>query len=517
MDLAGSSTFHNEVSGTYQSGAYAYVGDGNAFTNQGNITPGGSGTIQTTAITGNYTQEASGTYTVDADWNLATADVLNVSGTAQLAGTVVVIPANFPSTAGLTQEFLILHADGGTTDDGIAATDTAAVDYEVVFDPNRYDVYLQATINFLGVGTTSLNPNQTAIAENINAIVGAGTPAAFAPVTNALMALPTQETLANALDQLSPEIYSYAAIETLYAAEQFSSDLLSCRVADGDGASFIREGQCIWARGRARFLDLDHTTDNIGADATVGSFSAGAQVALAPDWKLGFAAGYDNISLSTGNHASADGDRANVGAALKYNPGPLLLAAVVSGGRSSFDTTRPLSFGGFTAEVTGDSDINHVSGLLHAAYLVNLGDWYLKPQVSGSVTRLDLHGLSETGGGGAALLVAGKSDTAFSVSPALEIGSELPLGGISVLRPFLKAGVTWRDDDNLDITAAFAAAPAGIGSFTVNSALDDVLADVSAGFDIVNGDGAALRVQYDGRFGEDTTQNSGSIKGSVPF
>ena len=62
---------------------------------------------------------------------------------------------------------------------------------------------LSATINFLGVGVGGLNPNQTAIAENLNGIQLAGGSPAMAPLLLALMSLPTQQSLANALDQLS--------------------------------------------------------------------------------------------------------------------------------------------------------------------------------------------------------------------------------------------------------------------------------------------------------------------------
>lgn len=281
------------------------------------LTPGGAGAVQTTAVTGNLTQSDTGTCTVDANWATSAADRVNVSGSATLDGTVVVILQNFPTTAGLTNQFLILSATNGATDVGITAQDTATVDYDVVFDPNGRDVYLMALINFLGVGTGGLNPNQTGIAENINAIITAGGAPGFSPVANALMTLPTQAALANALDQLSAEIYGYEKIDALFAAEQFSSDLMSCRVANGDGAAVIREGQCIWARARARFVEFDGTANNIGADSTVGSFSGGGQLAVAPDWRLAFAAGYDTASLSTGTGASSDGDRANVGAALK--------------------------------------------------------------------------------------------------------------------------------------------------------------------------------------------------------
>ena len=369
----------------------------------------------------------------------------------------------------------------------------------------------------MGVGTGGLNPNQTAIAQNINEIVAAGGSPGFSPIAQALMTLPTQGALANALDQLSPEIYNYEKIDTLFAAEQFSSDLLSCRVADGSGYSFIHEGQCIWARARARFLDLDTTANNIGADSTTGSFSGGAQVAVAADWRLGFAAGYDTTWLDTGTGASAEGDRANIGAVLKYNPGPLLVVGAVSGGWSSFDTTRNMAFGGFAGQASGDSDVDYFAGRVQIAYLLEAAGWYLKPMVDGTATQLDFDGVNEAGGGGAALIVASDSDTIFAVSPALEIGSEFRFSQMSVLRPFIRAGVTWRDGDDLGLNGQFAAAPVGVAAFATSTALDEVLADVSAGFDLINTDGAALRLQYDGRFGDETQQNSASIKGSVPF
>jgi uncharacterized protein with beta-barrel porin domain len=378
------------------------------------------------------------------------------------------------------------------------------------------DLAFMAVFGPAGLVVDGLNPNQTAIAQNINGAIADGGSPDFAPLAMTLMGLPAGQ-LPGALDQLSPEIYNYQKIETLYAAEQFSSDLLSCRVADGSGNAIIREGQCLWARARARFLDLDTTGQNIGADSTVGSFSAGGQVALGHDVRLGFATGYDTISLGTGTGASAEGERANVGAVAKYNPGPLLLAAAVTGGWSDYDTTRNMAFGGFAGQASGDSDVDYVQGRLHAAYLIQQSGWYAKPLVDATLTELDFDGGTETDGGGAALIVASDSDTYWAISPALEIGSEYRLSALSVLRPFLRGGVTWRDGDNVDLSAAFAAAPAGVGQFTINTAVDDVLADVAAGVDVINTSGAVLRLQYDGRFGEETQQNSASIKGSVPF
>lgn len=507
----GTNAFDNEADGIFRSAAIADLGGG-TLTNDGLMTPGGSGTIQTTALTGDLEQNPGGTYAVDINGGTGNADLLAVSGGAELAGTVVAFAQNLSS--GFSQ-FLIVSAAGGATDSGITATDTATVDYSVWFDPNGDDVYLTADVDFLGSG--ALNANQTSIAANLNAITAGGVPAGLSPVTNALTTLPTQGALAAALDQLSPEIYNYAKIETLFASEQFSSDLMSCRVNDGSGNAFIREGQCIWARARARFLDLDATSANIGADTTIGSFSAGGQVVLAPDWRLGFAAGYDNVSLDMPTGAKAEGDRANVGAVLKYNPGPFLFAAAVSGGWTDYDVARSMAFGGFAATADSDASIDYVAGRLHGAYLISQGDWYVKPQVDATVTSIDLGGLSESGGGGAALNVHGSSQSIFAISPAVEFGGQLPFSAAAVLRPFVRGGVTWRDGDNLGLDAGFAAAGPGNAGFTINTALDEVLADVSAGFDIINTDGAVLRLQYDGRFGEETSQNGASVRGSIPF
>jgi len=507
----GANAFNNHASGIFNIGNSAYVGTG-TLTNDGIVSPHGAGTIGQSTVTGNYVQSASGKLVVDADWSAAGADLLNVTGNATLAGTVIVIPHNSPLKSGANAPLQIVGTTGSVTNAGMTAQDTATVDYSLQFDPQA--VYLTAFVDFRGIGG-GLNRNQTAIGTAVNTLTSGGTPAPFLPVTNALMTLPTGAALANAYDQLSPEVYNYEKIDTLFAAEQFSADLMSCKVDDAGGYAFIREGQCIWARARARFLDLGTTRDSIGADTTVGSFSGGGQFAIAPDWRLGVAAGYDNVSLDTGTGAAASGDRAHVGAVLKYNPGPWLVTGAVAGGWSVFDTQRNMAFGGFAGSAAADTDVDYFAGRLHLAYLVDAGSWYVMPMLDGVATRLDFGGARESGGNGAALLVAGDHDTILALAPAVEFGTQMNLTAGTVLRPFIRAGVTWRDGDDLGLAGAFAVTPAV--TFATDTALDEVLADVSAGMDLINANGAVLRLQYDGRFGEDTQQSSASLKGSVPF
>lgn len=507
---AGINAFNNYANGRFAAGVAVDLGAGNTLTNEGRFALGETGTTAATALTGSLVQRASGVYEVDVDFSTARSDRISISEGATLAGTVIG-NAIGSGTAGLSQQFLILSAAGGVTDNGVDAVDTAAVDYSVIFDANGQDVYLGALIDF---STASLNRNQMSIASALNALQAGGHDASMSPMMAALLNLPTGADLARAYDQISPEVFAYQRLETLTAATEFSNTLMSCREAGGPNAA-IREGECLWARSRATELDVDRTQENLVFTSRIGSFAAGLQVAMATDWRFGVAVGYDLVSLSTSDAASADGRRANVGAVVKYNPGPLLLAAGVSAGWGSFETDRRLQFGGFAETATSKSDTDYVTGWLRAAYLFDAGGWYLKPLVDARITEIDFDGTRETGAAG--LELSGARDTVLSVSPALEIGREFRFDSISVWRPFVRAGVTWNDNDRFVTQAAFAGAAGGVPGFEIVTDVDDVLFDVSAGVDVIASEGAVLRAQYDASFGSSLSRNSVSLKGSVPF
>ena len=512
IDLGnGDNEFNNYAPGVFVSRDFVNLGLG-TLTNAGLLTPGGAGALQVTAFGGNLVQTESGRFAVDLDYATRDSDRLEIDGTASLAGTVVG-RALATGAAGLEQRFHILNATGGVTDDGLTAQDTAAVDYSVYFDPNGEDVHLGAVIDFSGRG--GLNPNQARIGRAMNTIQANGAPAWMASGLVGLMNVPTTADLGRAYDQLSPVSFGQQQAEGQGASADFANTLMSCREAGGPNAA-IREGECLWARARATDINVDGSATNVGSNSRVGSFSAGLQVAMAADWRIGVALGYDLISRSTQSGASTDGERTNIGAVVKYNPGPFLFAAGGAAGWGSFETDRRMAFGGFAATATSKSDTDYVSGWLHAAYLADQGRWYLKPLVEARVTELDFSGARETGGGGFGLVIAGSRDTMLSVSPAIEVGTEFRFDALAVWRPFVRAGVTWQDEDSFVTHAAFAAAP-GAPGFQIVTDVDDVLFDISAGVDVIGVDGAVLRAQYDGRFGSTLSQNSVSLKGSVPF
>lgn len=508
---AGNNKFVNEAAGIYYSGDFLSAG-GQGASNAGLLSAGGAGLVQTTAVTGDFVQTPQGKFAVDADWTGDTADKLIVSGAATLAGTVIVIPNHFPMAGGLSHEFLILHADAGVTDDGIAALDMAAAHYALLFDANGVDVYLKATINIMGFGTAGLNGNETSVARNINDALDANAAGPIDPVVQALISLPGGAGLAAALDQLSPEIYTDAALSGLESARRFTELLLSCH--DGKTKRSGADGNCVWASVGGRSFVADRTFKQQGYKEETWSFAGGGQFNLASHIYLGLGAGFEqgDGDLTDGN--GVDVARFNAGGDLKYHDGPVLLAVAVTGGHDDNDVTRGIGFAGFSSKVSGSQSTDHLGGRVHAAYQFGGDGLYLKPGIDVDVTRLWLGGVAE-GGGIAALAIDSCGKTIVSTAPSVEVGSSFVLANGVVVHPLLRAGALLTSENELTVTSRFASL--GLSTrFTTSTQVDDVMADVAAGIDISYGT-AALKIDYDALIGPDTSEQSLSGHATVSF
>jgi hypothetical protein len=356
----------------------ATLSGSNTVHNFGTITaPGGRGFITQTLLSDQFVQTGTGTFAVDINGQGA-SDQIAISDTAQLAGKVAVNVLSLPAPGPI--RYVILTAPGGVTDNGLGLSTSPALHAALLFpDPNT--VELGIAVDFTASG---LNRNQMSISNNLNSAFTAGG-GGLSPVLLGLLNTDNLQGYKAALDQLLPAIYLDNQIAALQANLAFSNALLSCRVAGADTASIIREGQCLWAGAAARFLDSNTTFQNIGFNENAGMFAAGAQVALDRVWRLGFAVGYQSSTLETSTGAKSDGKQAQAGVALKYNPGPLLLAGALTTGRAWNDTRRPMAFGGFASVATGDQEFDILSSSLRAAYVFGTPSLYFKPVLDASV------------------------------------------------------------------------------------------------------------------------------------
>jgi len=507
---AGADRFNNRSGGLFNTGTNVFLGAGDLLHNAGTVSPGGTYRILTTVLTGNMVQTGGGIFAVDLDLGAAKTDRLNVTGTAQLNGTVAVTPKNL---AALTQQFVILSADGGVTNNGLALGPVSPILQAELLFPNANDVVLGIDVDFVIDG---LNRNQTAIAKTLNAILEAGG-GTLGSVFNGFLNVFTLNGVRNALDQLSPEIYANTEIAAFYSSFDFSDSLLSCKVNGATTASVNTEGQCLWVGAKGRDLQGDNTFEYVGFDETAVQFAGGAQFALNPVWRLGFGAGYQASTLETDSGATSNGDQLQGGVSLKYNPGALLVSGTVSGGRGWYDTMRSMAFGGFAATAQSDHEIDILQGRLNASYVMGSPAFYYKPILDAAVTDIGLDDIRERGAGGASLFVRSDSHTVFSISPALEIGTEWWWSNGTLVRPFLRGGLTWYSEDDVTVRASFSGAPAGVPSFAVTAASDDVQADVAAGVEMISAEDSNLRLFYDGHFGDRLAVHAAGFKASVKF
>ena len=510
------------------------------MTNAGNLSPGGPWNIQTSLLTGDLLQTPGGKYSVDVNMGNATSDLINVTGFADLAGKVSPILSN-PFSG--KQSVTILTADGGVTDEGLKVKDTAVVDYSLKVNPN--DVVLKTDVDFAPKG---LDKGASGVGQNLNQVYKHGGPSGLWPVTHALLELPTVSELSNAFEQLSGNQYSQLEISELYSQESFSRDQMNCPVR-GDGAAvvsapltaqplklaegdpaygvpgvspFIGENECIWARVRYRNLQQDANSGTAGFDEDATGVSGGGQWAFGSAWYGGVAFGYENSQIDSNtsnqfNRLNSDGDRYRIGGSLKYIAGPWFVGGAITGGWSNFDSTRQISFPGFASGATSSQDLQNVAGQVRVAYqMATAGAWYWKPLVDFNVTNVDMDSFTEKGVNGAALKVSSNDETVFSATPALEIGTQWGHPGGTLVRPYVRGGVSFYSDADFPIAAGFAAAP-GVGTFVTNGNIDDVLGDVSAGLNILGAGGGVLTFSYDGRFGDTFQENSVSARASVPL
>jgi len=506
VDLGGgSNAFNNMPGGLFNSGAIVDLGGG-TLTNDGTLAPGGVGTVQTTALTGNFVQNSGGKFAVDVNMAGGTADRLDVSGTANLGGAVA---PHVVSLAAPPQTFTILSAAGGTTNNGLTVQNSAAVTYQLAY-PNPNDVLL--TVAGISFAPSGLTPNEQAIGQHLQGVFGAG-----GGGLNALLLYLANldlATFADALDHLSPESYLAQTEAQLLASFSFADTLFSCPLP-ANGQSLMGEGRCLWLQPSGHVGDHGAQTGYIGFNEKAAGITGGAQNELAPNWYLDVGFGYERSHIDVDNAlASASGDVYHGGAALKYIRDNWMVAGSVSGSLARYDTSR---YGIPTAgTATARADTDTLDFRLRFAYAFGSEAFYVKPLVNFDAIGLWRGAINESGAGALDLNVRSQNDWLVSAAPALEIGTQWQQGG-TIWRPYVRAGVRFLSDDSFSTTASFAGSPAGVAPFTVTTPIDQTQAEVSAGFDVWQNGRYNLRIAYDGRFGAHSSENGGELKLRAAF
>ena len=124
---------------------------------------------------------------------------------------------------------------GDLTDNGIGVQDSIFVDFELLIQNNQ-DLLLTIAAIRQFQAIAGLNRNQTAIAQNIEAIQGAGNLGAFTPVIASLLLLPDLPSLARS--RLSPTYRDGVQIRLLTLCVVWSCVAKECRAGDKFATNF---------------------------------------------------------------------------------------------------------------------------------------------------------------------------------------------------------------------------------------------------------------------------------------
>ena len=285
---AGTNAFNNRAGGLFNMGASVDLGAGNLLTNAGTLSPGRIGAIQTTALTGNLVFSTGSFFAVDV--TPTSADRLNVTGTATLAGTV---QARFAPGNYLVNQYTILSASAGLG--GTRFNDVVSINLFNFISTLSYtetDVRL-SLVAALG-RPASLPANQQNVASAIDAFFNAG--GALPPGFLTLYGL-TGSNLVNGLSQVSGQTPGGASL----AAMQMMNSFLSLTLNPYGGAPNGNAGAIGYARavGAAETLPQD-VADAYAAIMPVKAAPAASFASRWSVWGQGFG-GYNK----TGGDANA--------------------------------------------------------------------------------------------------------------------------------------------------------------------------------------------------------------------
>ncbi|WP_201401308.1 autotransporter domain-containing protein [Kaistia sp. 32K] len=495
--------FDNGPDGIFNMGDTVHLGAGNTLTNNGVVTIGGDA-IATTALNGSFVNGAAGTLKIDVDLAHSTADRLDVSENASLAGS---LGLHLTTLGTFGQTFTVLTAENIATN-GLTVSNPL-VQYQINSDSDHLDLTV-AGYDYLAQG---LNANGKVLGSYFNSTIG-HLPA-LDPIGLALLNLTTMDDVNNAYNQLSPDAYLNEQMTAVQDSLGFATSMLSCKVRDGAYA-FNAEGECAWGRVGYRTFDRETTAENAGFDRTSWELAGGAQYAVKDDVRVGFAVAAGTSKTTGASGATSDGKRLEGGLIVKYVPGPLTLAAAVSGSYGWYDSERSVRFGDFNEALNSKPEAGSLNARLRAAYDLGNDTIYIRPQIEGNATYLYQAAFSETGGV-AAVSVDSGSQTVFSVAPEVEVGGQVITAGGTMIRPYVKGGVTAFSSDSFALNARFVADTSNTSDFTVTSSTDRLLWNTSVGVDLLFENGNTVRAFYDGNFGQTSTENAFGLKASHNF
>jgi hypothetical protein len=503
---AGANSLANHAGATLDSGATLDLGAGNTLTNAGRLSPGGDGVVGETTIIGDLVQTGQGLLAVDVDTRSGTADRLEVTGEASLAGELKVRMLDVGKVMPGSHTLSLVGVGTGMLDAGLTldAPELAVVRYELAFD-DEAGLLLNYVVDFSP--TEGLGRSQGALGDYINRVQLAGGSESFEPIAARLMGLPDRAALGAVYGQLSPATHLGGGQASLASNLQFSNAMLSCRQPTGE-YRFTAEDDCGWLRLSGQTLDQDPRGDLPGFEEQVVGVAGGVQREIGEGLHFGGALSYETGWTRSKRVSDTDLDRFQTGVMLKHRRQATLVAGGLTVGFGDFDTTRNVDLPEPGGQATSQQDMWFTGLRGRLAHTLASEHGYAQPMVDANVTYAHFDGFTERGAGAANLVVKSRDETYVSLNPAVEIGWETNADDGGYTRFYGRIGAIHYLSGTPEITSMLAGAPAGVAPFRTRGELDSTYLDLAVGVDLLNSERLGLKLEYAAQWSDNTEQQA---------
>lgn len=472
--------------GTLLSGSGTIIGN---VTTLGDIGPGNSqGTLN---ITGDFGMDAGSVLNIELD--AFGSDVLAVTGTATIAGTLALDMGSALIADGATYDVLTAGTLAGTFD-------TITVNTFLAMAPSYSPTTVTVTVTRLDYATAGSTPNQLAIAGALDeAVAAGGVTGDTLTVLTALDNVGSVADAAAAFDQMGAENYGAFVTAAQITGDGFASSIrrrMSAVSDDGDAAG-------LWITGHANFGRLQSTSTLEGYKVDSFGFTVGAEFDLGEDSRGGIAGGYSTSDIDGKLLDRKGGIKGyQIGAYAGTRVGSLDATLLAFYGSNDGEMGRTISFGSISRTAAADLDGSEfrVSGFVSRK--MSTDGLVFSPYAGLEYSDLSFDAFSETGADALNLSVDKLDGTRFlgevGVGFSGESGGIAPSGYVGYRYDF--------DHDNLMVGASLmgqshlvGAQDRGNGTFVFGAGISSATSS-SIGF----------YLRYDGEMSGEFSSHQGS-------
>ncbi|MDG1438036.1 MAG: autotransporter domain-containing protein [Emcibacteraceae bacterium] len=389
------------------------------LTVSGVLAPGNS--AGTTTVIGNYAQLSTATYEAEVFAD-GTHDLIDVSGTATLDGTLLVQFVDDSADYAGNEQYTVLTADGGIVGDfetslASGLTGDLFMVYNIIgndvvvnlfFGPRYFDEEANTPNNLQASAVGS------AIATNVD-----GATALFGA---------SLEEINTVLEQVSGATHATMASFIGMDDNEYLNAVVS------EDRSIGKGNVTNWVKTYGLAGKASGSSNNRGFDYDTLSVATGFGFGLSDAWTVGLHGGYITSNVTLGIDA-AKVRSAKVGAYTAINSGQFKLTGAYSRGWHDVEMTRAINFAGVA---NNNSDNKSDSFYAEASYLINIGQLGFEPTAGYNYTTVSALELNETCASVANLNGATNKFKSSQVRGGVKFNFNTNLGGKGNLTPKVK-------------------------------------------------------------------------------